>query len=357
MKRKFYIDIDGVLLKGKEDGPVENIHELISFAVSNFDCYWLTTHCKGDAQTAIDYLSEYLAEEDIELLRAVKPTDWRTLKTEAIDFTSDFYWIDDYVMRAEKEILFANGREDSLILFDDSKSDEVDRVIACLSRRIDTACRIMVIPDVHGRTFWREPVHEALENSRAKVIFLGDYVDTYPYEFDGMDPDVITRRAIGIFKEIIELKKKYPDKMTLLLGNHDCTYAISTSICECRTDYKNFEEIRDLFVADRDLFRLADESNIVEKFNHTYHLNDLDILMSFGMASRWRGNWDSEYGSIVWADAREWDGKDNIGFGFGVVGHTQLNKPFVSETLGMAFLDCRKVFMIDEMGKIEYADF
>ena len=387
MKRKFYIDIDGVLLKGKEDGPVENIHELISFAVSNFDCYWLTTHCKGDAQTAIDYLSEYLAEEDIELLREVKPTDWRTLKTEAIDFTSDFYWIDDYVMRAEKEILFANGREDSLILFDDSKSDEVDRVIACLSRRIDTACRIMVIPDVHGRTFWREPVHEALENSLAKVIFLGDYVDTYPYEFDGMDPDVINRRAIGIFKEIIELKKKYPDRMTLLLGNHDCTYAISTSICECRTDYKNFEEIRDLFVADRDLFRLADEttingrhfifshaginqryarlcfgseadeSNIVEKFNHTYHLNDLDILMSLGMVSCWRGNLDSEYGSIVWADAREWDGKDNIGFGFGVVGHTQLNKPCVSETLGMAFLDCRKVFMIDDMGKIEYADF
>ena len=75
--------------------------------------------------------------------------------------------------------------------------------------------------------------------------------------------------------------------------------------------------------------------------------------MSLGMASRWRGNWDSEYGSIVWADAREWDGKDNIGFGFGVVDHTQLNKPFVSETLGMAFLDCRKVFMIDDMGKIE----
>ena len=201
-------------------------------------------------------------------------------------------------------------------------------------KRIDAACRIMVIPDVHGRTFWREPVHEALENSRAKVIFLGDYVDTYPYEFDGMDPYVINRRAIGIFKEIIELKKKYPDRMTLLLGNHDCTYAISTSICECRTDYKNFEEIRELFVADRDLFRLADEttingrhfifshaginqryarlcfgseadeSNVVGKFNHAYHVNDPDILMSLGMASRWRGNWDSEYGSIVWACPR-----------------------------------------------------
>lgn len=384
MKRKLYIDIDGVLLKGREDTPVDNVHELISFAVSNFDCHWLTTHCKGDPQPAIDYLSEYLAEEDIELLKKVKPTDWRTLKTEAIDFSSDFCWIDDYVLHAEEEILFANGKEDSLILFDHSKKDEVDRVIALLSRRMCAASYgIMVIPDIHGRTFWRKPVHDALENSRAKVIFLGDYLDPYPYEFEGREPDVVNRRAIGIFEEIIELKKKYPDRITLLLGNHDCTYAISTSICECRTDYGNFEEIRNLFAENRDLFRLADEAtvngrhfifshaginqryarlcfgseangnNIVEKFNSAYSANNPDILMSLGIASRWRGYLDSEYGSIVWADAREWDGKHNIGFGFGVVGHTQLEKPCISETLGMAFLDCRKAFIIDDMGKIQ----
>lgn len=136
MKRKLYIDIDGVLLKSIESCPVENIHELISFAVSNFDCYWLTTHCKGDIRPAIDYLSEYLAEEDIELLKKLKPTDWRTLKTEAIDFTSDFCWIDDYVMRAEKEVLLANGKEESLILFDSSRKNEVNRVITFLSKRI-----------------------------------------------------------------------------------------------------------------------------------------------------------------------------------------------------------------------------
>ena len=146
MKRKLYMDIDGVLLNSKKEKPVENVHELISFVVSNFDCYWLTTHCKGNSQPTIDYLSEYFPEEDIELLRAVKPTDWKTLKTEAIDFTSDFSWIDDYVMSAEKEILFTNGKKESLILFDDSKNDEANRIIAFLAKRIYPS-------PVYARTF------------------------------------------------------------------------------------------------------------------------------------------------------------------------------------------------------------
>ena len=115
-KTKLYIDIDGVLLKNREDKAVEGISSFIRFIVSNFDCYWLTTHCKGDAQTAMEYLSEYLTCEDLKLLQKVKATDWNTLKTEAIDFTSDFYWIDDYAMNAEKEILQMKGKLDSLFL-------------------------------------------------------------------------------------------------------------------------------------------------------------------------------------------------------------------------------------------------
>ena len=100
MKRtKLYIDIDGVLLKNREDKAVEGISSFVRFIVSNFDCYWLTTHCKGDAQTAMEYLSEYLTYEDLKLLQKVKATDWNTLKTEAIDFTSDFYWIEQLLWR------------------------------------------------------------------------------------------------------------------------------------------------------------------------------------------------------------------------------------------------------------------
>lgn len=123
--------IDGVLLKNKEDKAVEGISSFVRFIVSNFDCYWLTTHCKGDAQAAMDYLSEYLTCEDLKLLQKVKATDWNTLKTEAIDFTSDFYWIDDYAMNAEKEILQMKGKLDSLILVENDS--DIPAIIKKLS--------------------------------------------------------------------------------------------------------------------------------------------------------------------------------------------------------------------------------
>lgn len=134
MMKKCYIDIDGVILKRRKEEPVDNVHKLISFLVSHFDCYWLTTHCKGDSQTAIDYLSEYLSEADLQLLQSVKATNWGTFKTDAIDFTSDFYWVDDWAMTAEKEILSINGKTDSLILVNDEKEDMVDYIINRLNR-------------------------------------------------------------------------------------------------------------------------------------------------------------------------------------------------------------------------------
>lgn len=130
-KTKLYIDIDGVLLKNREDKAVEGISSFIRFIVSNFDCYWLTTHCKGDAQTAMEYLSEYLTYEDLKLLQKVKATYWNTLKTEAIDFTSDFYWIDDYAMNAEKEILQMKCKQDSLILVENDS--DIPAIIKKLS--------------------------------------------------------------------------------------------------------------------------------------------------------------------------------------------------------------------------------
>lgn len=127
--KKCYIDIDGVILKRRKEEPVDNVHKLISFLVSYFDCYWLTTHCKGDSQTAIDYLSEYLSEADLQLLQSVKATNWDTFKTDAIDFTSDFYWIDDWAMTAEKEILSMHGKADSIILVNDESKYMVDDII------------------------------------------------------------------------------------------------------------------------------------------------------------------------------------------------------------------------------------
>ena len=77
----------------------------------------------------------------------------------------------------------------------------------------------LIIGDVHCRDFWKEPVKKTLEeNPEAKIIFLGDYVDGYGYEF-GEDVDYQTH-GYENFLELVELKKKNKDRITLLIGNH-----------------------------------------------------------------------------------------------------------------------------------------
>lgn len=72
--------------------------------------------------------------------------------------------------------------------------------------------KILIIPDVHGRTFWR--VAEEVINEMDKVVFLGDYLDPYPEE--NITPD----DALNEFCKILEFKNKYPEKVVLLIGNH-----------------------------------------------------------------------------------------------------------------------------------------
>ena len=55
--------------------------------------------------------------------------------------------------------------------------------------------KILIVPDVHGRIFWRRA--KELVKSYQKIIFLGDYLD--PYSYEGITPDM----AFEEFKEII----------------------------------------------------------------------------------------------------------------------------------------------------------
>lgn len=73
----------------------------------------------------------------------------------------------------------------------------------------------LLIPDIHGRTFWRD----AIENtSWSHVVFLGDYTDPYPYE--GISPE----EAHNNFIDILHYTVDHRDQTTLLLGNHDMHY-------------------------------------------------------------------------------------------------------------------------------------
>ncbi|MBL7004415.1 MAG: hypothetical protein ISR69_10355 [Gammaproteobacteria bacterium] len=105
-----FIDIDGVLL-GKspvtqQPALATHAEEFISFCLLHFNCYWLTTHCKGDVQTALDYLTPYSKPSFIEMLKNIKPSHFKTFKTEAL--FGDFYWIDDQPTAYEIQYLDEN---------------------------------------------------------------------------------------------------------------------------------------------------------------------------------------------------------------------------------------------------------
>ena len=80
--------------------------------------------------------------------------------------------------------------------------------------------KVLVLPDVHGREFWKKPCENI--DDFDKVVFLGDYLD--PYDFDG----ITVKMAIENFKQIIDFAKKNTDKVVLLLGNHDMPYFSDT---------------------------------------------------------------------------------------------------------------------------------
>ena len=136
---KLYLDIDGVLLTAKHTQAAPGVDEFVDFITQHFDCYWLTTHCKGDSAPAIHYLARFLLPATLEKLRlAVQPTNWETLKTEAIDLASVFYWLDDQPFQSEIAYLQAHDVEDGLIVVNLSNTEELLRLQQLLSSRIRT---------------------------------------------------------------------------------------------------------------------------------------------------------------------------------------------------------------------------
>lgn len=72
------------------------------------------------------------------------------------------------------------------------------------------------IGDVHGRHYWKNVVKTWLDHADL-IVFLGDYLDTH-------DREMTTSEIDANFRAIIKLKRTYPDKIRLHLGNHDFYY-------------------------------------------------------------------------------------------------------------------------------------
>ncbi|MBR6283264.1 MAG: metallophosphoesterase [Muribaculaceae bacterium] len=181
---------------------------------------------------------------------------------------------------------------------------------------------ILVIPDVHGRNFWREPCQHLDRYSH--VVFLGDYLD--PYGFDGVNPP----DAFEGLKDIIALGEANPDKVTLLLGNHDLHYITGAAGRSSRYNRWFAEQAGPVLTEHRSLFKLAYELNgtlfthagclqawldemherhpeLLVEMNAASINTLLDSLLglsTMAMVSERRGGWN-RHGSCVWADVSE----------------------------------------------------
>ena len=122
-----YLDVNGVFFKRGE--IASNIEEFLKYITDNHNVYWLTTYCKGDADDTVNYLKLFLPKTVIPYIKKIKETNWNIYKTEAINFSEDFRWIDDSVEAHEILVLKDKGVYDNWIKVNLDNKDELLRII------------------------------------------------------------------------------------------------------------------------------------------------------------------------------------------------------------------------------------
>lgn len=229
---------------------------------------------------------------------------------------------------------------------------------------------LLLIGDIHGRSFWKKAVEE-YKDKVDRIIFFGDYLDPYPWE------GITRKEAISNFQEIIDFKSENRDKVVLFVGNHDLAYIDKKNyIVRSRYDSSNARHIEEMFRSHRSFFQLAHEELIGDKrylFTHAglqrkwydkhekligeLTINGLNHLLNIPEGIRalceasWaRGGWD-QFGSIVWNDVTDCGShiNDELPWDRQVFGHSQQEEhPIITDT--HVCLDCRKAFILNDDG-------
>lgn len=119
-----YLDIDGVLL-ANDLNPANHVHKFLETVNTKADkVYWLTTHCQGNASTAVNRLALVFEPKTLELVKDYLPTAWETAKTRAIRMDEPFLWFDDDLFHEEKNALIERGLLDNWIGVDLAKDED-----------------------------------------------------------------------------------------------------------------------------------------------------------------------------------------------------------------------------------------
>lgn len=124
--------------------------------------------------------------------------------------------------------------------------------------------KIIAIGDIHGRTEWKDIVSQHPDDN---IVFLGDYGD--PYEPMNNDDVILNLR------DIIKFKQSNPERVVLLLGNHDMHYLFFNDFP------KGSRYERNLLYVYSDLF----EENRKD-FLYAWHYRDI-LFTHAGVTNAW----------------------------------------------------------------------
>lgn len=213
--------------------------------------------------------------------------------------------------------------------------------------------KILTIGDLHCRDFWKS----AVEKWDGPIVFLGDEVDPYPYEWPDEMPD-----PVEFLLDVLNFKDCNQDRVTLLIGNHMHHY-LYEGYNGSRLDVVRWNELHQIYNEDKEFFQIAKQiddtlfthagvsKNWLKRHDLTLPKTDADVYLNeiykvspeiFWEISWERGGWN-QTGSPIWHDVCEMDCDDTL---FQVFGHSALKENPVKLD-NFVCVDCRRPFIFD----------
>lgn len=224
------------------------------------------------------------------------------------------------------------------------------------------------IGDLHGRSNWLQIedisilMKSTFEPDFDKYIFVGDYCDSFT---------VSNVEILHNLKQLIEFKKKYPEHVVLLLGNHDIQY-MSHNFPYIISGYRPeaHYDLYDIFSRNRELFQTAFQVNnylwthagvnktwydeqfekLKKKISQKFDVFELADILNIAHDREYYEMWINgierggahKTGGPFWSHITEMKSEpiDNY---IQIVGHTWVKEKHyheVNETTGVWFIDC-----------------